>query len=274
VFKDTRNKAPTGNGHVTGTRCRPDITAAFEKDWITDDCTDWALIRLAGKKASKGESLETHKKNAATCLHYLLLARPDFLVAQGLLITRSAVMFLVGTGGVGIRQLKVDWGNENLYKFIYAFIYRLHDPSHFADPLYTRTGFNKETSEATYTVHFKMKEYPDFRTIHASRSFTTRTHVFSNLSLTRGDDRPPTVLKEQLCRTGRRFDELIILTKIHQLKNVPGVVEAVDGEIIEAPLSPGREKHRLGLRQTGSPFTSIRTAKKMLEMLFDLLEGI
>jgi hypothetical protein len=183
-------------------------------------------------------------------------------------------MFLVGIGGVGIRQLKVDWGNENLYKFIYAFIYRLNDPSHFADPLYKRTGFDKETSEATNTLRFKKNEYPNFRTIHARNPFTTRTHVLSNPSLTQGDDRSPTVFKEQLCRTGRRFNELTILTKIHQPKNVPGVVEAIDGEIIKASLFPGREKHLLGLRQTGSPFTSIPTAKKMLETLFDLLEGI
>jgi hypothetical protein len=272
VFKDTGNKTP--NGHVTGTKCRPDITAAFKKDWIREDYTDWALIRLAGERASKGKSFETQKINAATYLHYLLLARPDFLVAQGLVTTESKVMFLVGIGGVGIQQLEVDWGNENLYKFIYAFIYRLYDPSHFADPSYTRTGFNKKTLEATYTMHFKKKECPGFRTIHARNPFTTRTHVLSNPSLTQGDDRPPTVLKEQLCRTGRRFDELTILTKIHQPMNVPGVVEAVGGEIILAPLSPGREKHRLGLRQTGSPFASIRTAKKMLETLFDLLEGM
>ena len=30
VFKDTGNKTP--NGHITGTKCRPDITAAFEND--------------------------------------------------------------------------------------------------------------------------------------------------------------------------------------------------------------------------------------------------
>ena len=272
VFKDTGNKTP--NGHVTGTKCRPDITAAFEKDWITVDSTDWALIRLAGERASKGKTLDTQKKNAATYLHYLLLARPDFLVAQGLLTTTSAVIFLVGIGGVGIRQLKVEWRNKNLYKFLYAFIYRLYDPSHFADPSYTRTGFDKETSEAIYTVHIKMKEYPNFRTIHARNPFTTRTHVLSNPSPTKGDDRFLTVFKDQLCRTGRRFNERTILTKIHQPMNVPGVIEAVDGEIIAAPLSPGREKHLLGLRQAGSPFTSIPTAKKILETLFDLLEGI
>ena len=271
VFKDTEHKTP--NGHVTGTKCRPDITAAFEKDWIKDRCTDWALIHLAGERASSSKSFDTKKKNAATYLHYLLLARPDFLVAQSLLTFNSGVVFLLGIGGVGIQQLEVQWSDENLYKFLYAFIYRLYDPSHFADLSYTRTGFDKETSEAIYTVHFKTKECPNFRPIHARNPFAARTHVLSNSSPTQGA-MAPTVLKEQLCRAGRRFNELSILTKIHQSTNVPGVVEALDGEIIAAPLSPGREKHRLGLRQTGLPFTSIRTAKKMLEMLFDLLEGI
>ncbi|KAN0139749.1 hypothetical protein V8E53_002411 [Lactarius tabidus] len=270
VFKDMEYKTP--NAHITGTECRPDITAVFEKDWIEDHYTDWALIRLAGERASSGKSFNALKKNAAMYLHYLLLARPDFLVAQSLLTTKNGVVFFVGIGGVGIQQLEINWSDENLYKFIYAFIYCLYNPSHFADPSYTRTGFDKETSEATYTVRFKTKECPNFRLILARNPFATRTHVLYNPSLTQGGDRPPTVLKEQLCRTGRCFDELTILTKIHRLMNVPGVVEAVGGEIIPALLSPGREKHRLGLRQTGSPFTSIPTAKIMLEMLFDLLE--
>jgi hypothetical protein len=270
VFRDTGDKIP--HGHVTGTKCRPDITAAFEND-ITDSM-DWALIRLAGEKASKGKSLDTQKKNAASYLHYLLLARPEFLVAQGLLTTSSAIFFFLGIGGVGIRQLEINWDNENLYRFLYVFIYRLYDPSHFADPSCTRTGFDKETSEATYTVRINGKECPNLRTIHARSPFTSRTHVLSNPSPTKGDDEPPTVIKDRHCRTGRRFDEWSILTKIHHPKNVPGVVEVVDSEIIATPLSPEREKHRLGLRQTGSPFTSIRTAKKILETLFDLLEGI
>ena len=270
VFKDTGNKIP--NGHITGTKYRPDITAAFENDWITDNCTTWALIRLAGERASKRNNFETQKKNAATYLHYLLLARPDFRVAQGLLTTESSLIFLVGTGGEGIKQLDVDWNDKDIYKFIYAIIYRLYHPFHFLDPSHTRTGFNRESFEATYTVRFKEKEYPDFRTIYATNPFTVRTHVFSNPSLTQGDD--ASVIKEQLCRTGRPFDELTILNKIHRPMTVPGVVEAVWGEIIEDTLCPERKKHRLGLRQRGSPFKSIPTAKKMLETLFDLLEGI
>ncbi len=276
VFRDTGNNRP--RGHVTGTKCRPDITAAFEKDWREDQKgqlhSDWALMRLAGEKASRGKSFDTQKKNAATYLHYLLLARPDFLVAQGLLTIGDGVMFLVGTGGVGIQQLIVTWEDENLYRFLYAFIYRLYDPSDFADPSYTRTEFNEETSEVTYTVRIGTEDHPGFRLIHARNPFTTRTHVLSNPSGELvGPERRLTVLKEQLRSTGRRFDEGTILTKIHKQRRVPGVVEAVEIEVIEAPLSPKKEKHRLGLRQMGSPFRSIPTAKKMLETLFDLLEG-
>jgi hypothetical protein len=278
VFKDTETKIP--DGHATSTRCRPDITAAFEKDWkeIKVDRTEWALIRLAGEKPSNGKSLQTQKKNAASYLHYLLLARPDFLVAQGLLTTNNGVTFLVGTGGVGIQQLTVEWTKQtDLYKLLYAFIYRLYSPSHFADSSYTRTGFNKETRETTYTVRMNSMDYTDFRAIYAKNPFGTRTHVLSNPSskLTpEGDDRPLTVVKDQLCRIGRRFEEQAILSEIHGSMRVPGVVEAVGGEIISAPLSPEREKRRLGLRQMGLPLTSIPTAKKMLEMLFDVLEGI
>ena len=230
---------------------------------------NWPIIRLVGERASTDEVSDSQKKRATTYLHYLLLARPDFLIAQGLLITKSGIMFLVGVGGVGIQQLMVNWGDKSLYKFLYVSIYRLYEPSHFADPSYKKTWLNKETSEVTYTVDFKMKVYPDFCAIHARNPFTTRTHVLSNPS-----HRDVTVIKELLCLTGRRFDEWTILTKIHHLTKVPGVVEAVYHEVIPTHLSPEREKHRLGLRQTGSAFTSIPTAKKVLETLFDLLEGI
>ena len=165
VFKDTGNRTP--NRSVMGTKCRPDITAAFKKDWIADDCKNWALIRLMGEKASKGKTRETQRRNAATYLYYLLLSRPNFLVAQGLLTTRGSVMFLVGISGVGIWQLEVNWDNKDLHKLIYAFIYRLYDPSHFADPSYARTKFNQETSEASYTIDFLSYRFSGFHPIHA-----------------------------------------------------------------------------------------------------------
>jgi len=236
---------------------------------MNPDCTEWPLIQLAGEKASTGKTYEVQLKNAATYLHFLLTARPDLLVAQGLLTTNTGVTFLVGTGGVGIQRLTVKWTKRNhLYKLLYAFIYRLYSPAHFADLSCKRTGFNEKTREATYTLRMNSMDYTNFRAIYAQNPFGTRTHVLSNpLSevMPEGDNRPLTVLKDQLCRIGRRFNEWTILSKIHQPMRVPGVVEAVGSEIIKADLSPGREKHRLGLRQTGSSFTSIPTAKKVLE---------
>jgi hypothetical protein len=138
-----------------------------------------------------------------------------------------------------------------------------------------RTEFDEKTFEVTYTVRFQAKEFPGFRPIDARNPFVTRTHILSNpFRMLEGPERTFTVLKQQLCRTGGRSDELSILEKIHRPNRVPGVVEAVDGEVTVAPLSPGRAKYLLGLRQTGLPFRSIPTAKKMLEILFDLLEGI
>ena len=233
-----------------------------------NDSMNWPIIRLVGERASTDEVSDSQKKRATTYLHYLLLARPDFLIAQGLLITKSGIMFLVGVGGVGIQQLMVNWGDKSLYKFLYVSIYRLYDPSHFADTSYKKVSLNEETSEVTYNVDFKT-EHPGFRAIYARNPFTTRTHVLSNPS--QGDI---TVIKELLCLAGRRFDEWKILNKIHHPAKVPGVVEAVYHEVIPTLLSPEREKHRLGLRETGSAFTSIPTAKKVLETLFDLLEGI
>ena len=164
-----------------------------------NDSMNWPIIRLVGERASTDEVSDSQKKRATKYLHYLLLARPDFLVAQGLLTNMRLVMFLVGTGSVGIWQLKVNWEDKDLHKFIYAFIYCLYDPSHFADPSYVRTRFNKETSEASYTVDFSTKKFPGFRTIHAKNPFTTHTHVLSSPSLTQGADRSLTVIKEQLC---------------------------------------------------------------------------
>ena len=69
------------------------------------------------------------------------------------------------------------------------------------------------------------------------------------------------------------FQRTIHSHHIHQLAKVPGVVEVVHSEMIKMPLFKERRKHRLGLQQSGSPFMSIPTVRKVLETLFDVLEG-
>ena len=140
------------------------------------------------------------------------------------------------------------------------------------------TDFDREDCQASYTVHITVGtqtvDCPGFRPIYAKNPFATRTHVLSNpSSRVSVEGKVLTVLKDQLCRTGKRFDELSMIDLVHRPR-VPGVVEAVYGETIPTLGSSGRCRHRLGLQQSGSPFTSIPNPQKMLETLFDLLEGI
>jgi hypothetical protein len=55
---------------------------------------------------------------------------------------------------------------------------------------------------------------------------------------------------------------------------MPGVVEAVY-TLIGMPerFDVARKKHRIGLRQSGSPITSVPTLNTMLEIVFCVLEG-
>jgi hypothetical protein len=256
----------------------PDVTAAFERHW-EDGAVRWPFICLAGEMASAGESRVDQEQHAFSYLHYLLLARPDLFVAQGLLLSslRRQVTFLFGIGGEGIWQFNVKWDEQDLNKLLYCFIYRLYEPGNFADPSYIKTEFHEKTS-ARYTIKITYpggtKECGGFYPIYARNPFATRTHVLSN-PIFKFEDNDLTILKDQFCRVERRFQELTILNDhVHQPEGVPGVVVVAYGEQIKHPLSKERCKHRLGLRESGSRFTSIPTLSKVLEMLFDVLEGI
>ena len=260
--------------------------AAFEGHWKSDLATGhlfvhWPFVRLAGESASAGKTHGDQKKQAILYLHYLLLARPDLYVGQGVLASDAGVTFLFGIGGEGIWEFEVKWAHKELYKLLYAFIYRLYEPGGFADETYIKTEFDEEFT-AKYTIKItysgRTQECPGFHSICAKNPFATRTHVLSNPDFKlEGNDL--TIFKDQFCRVGRCFKELDILTEhIHKQRQVPGVVVAAYGETIIPPRPlPGSEqryKYRLGLGESGSPFTSIPTLHEVLETLFDVLEGI
>ena len=274
-FRDTGSKSPPG--HVTDTRCRPDIMAAFRGHW-KDGVVSWPLIRLAGEVASKGTAQPKQSEQAKSYLHYLLLARPDLDIAQGLLTDENKITFLFGIGGEGIRQFDVEWENPDLNRLLYAFIYRLYEPGDFADSSYITEV--DENITPTYTIKINYPGGPTepikcdgFYSIYARNPFATRTHVLSNPGFTL-EGKVLTILKDQICR-GRRFEELEILNnRVHNPEQVPGVVVAAYGQNIKPPRSKERSKHRLGLGESGSPFMSIPTLSDMLETSFDVLEGI
>jgi hypothetical protein len=278
-FKSTGTKCHTG--HVTDVKCRPDYTAAFESNWKQDDTTLWPCIQLAGEKASKGKSADVQKKQAYSYLHYLLLARPDLHVVQGVLTSENEVKFLFGIGGFGIRAYTFEWEMKDLHRLMHAFIYRLYRPGHFADPSYVEMVPNLENSEVAYTV--RVTEGNGGETIitglsplHANNPFGTRTQVLSNpASEVIVNGKHLTVVKDQLCRIGTRFNERDILSYVHAEGKVPGVVEAICGEEIVIPRSicEDRIKHRIGMWQEGTPFMGISSLQQALETVFDTLEG-
>ena len=101
VFKSTRHA--TQPGHVNDNQSKPDIVGAFENDWLSgseEGQVPWTCIRLAAKDGSKRKS--KGEQEAGTYLDLLLLARPDFKAAFGLLISEKVFQLLVGIGGDGV----------------------------------------------------------------------------------------------------------------------------------------------------------------------------
>ena len=180
VFRDSGSKILPG--HVTDTKCMPDITAAFECDWKKGrhgPVVHWPFVRLAGEHASEGKNHDDQKKQAISYLHYLLLARPDLYVAQGMLTSKSSVTFLFGIGGCGVREFEVKRNDPNLFKFLYRFIYRLYNPGDFADSSYIETAPDKNTM-VKYTININVPDEGEktcrgFYPIYARNPFTTRT---------------------------------------------------------------------------------------------------
>jgi hypothetical protein len=155
VFKNTGSKAP--GSHVTETECKPDITAAFDIHW-QNNTTLWPCVQLAGEKASEGKSKDDQRKQAVSYLHYLLLARPDFYVAQGMLISDDGVWFLLGISGVGIRSTTASWTSSKLPELVYACIYRLYSPAHFADPSYVDAMIDVPSNSVEYCTHHSVSD--------------------------------------------------------------------------------------------------------------------
>jgi hypothetical protein len=134
--------------------------------------------------------------------------------------------------------IECPWNDKELYQLLYAFIYPLYDPGDFADKSYTRTKADLIEETVEYTVQISIPsttpegstrtlDCTGFCAISARNPFSTRTHVLSNPSFKeKVNGKALTVLKDQLCRSGTRFDEEIILKAIHRKRVVPGVVEA------------------------------------------------
>ncbi|KAJ2929103.1 hypothetical protein H1R20_g7989, partial [Candolleomyces eurysporus] len=284
VFKSTPHD--TQPKHVTDAESKPDMVAAFEKDWLSgkdERKVPWGCIRLAGEDASKGKTKSGQMQQAATYLDLLLLARPDFKAAFGLLISEKEFQLLVGIAGDRVYKFTFQWTSRITRQVAYTLVYCLYDFPTFQDSSIIMTH-DKATRICTYTFTLTVKNKEDskpqqvscsrFICRYAQGSFGTRTHVFVSESLDppKVAGQPIRVIKDQLCRKDTRFNEVGILEAIHRDGPVPGVVELVHEEKISSSLVKNRETVRLGLKQEGDPFMSIKTPQEMLMVAYDALE--
>jgi hypothetical protein len=74
------------------------------------------------------------------------------IVKSGGYVSDERVLFLLGIGGIGIRSLPVPWDQKTLSNLMYAFIYRLYMPAHFADPSYLNVKLNVPKNSVEYTL--------------------------------------------------------------------------------------------------------------------------
>ncbi|RXW12023.1 hypothetical protein EST38_g13833 [Candolleomyces aberdarensis] len=285
VFKSTPHE--TQPRHVNHVESKPDIVAAFEKDWQSgkdERKVPWPCIRLAGKDASKGKTKPGQMQQAVTYLDLLLLARPDFKAAFGLLISEKEFHLLVGIAGDRVYEFTFQWTSRFTRRVAYALVYFLYDFPKFQDSSIIM-AHDKATGVCTYTFALEVKNKEDseprqvfcprFVCRYARGSFGTRTHVFVSESLDppKVAGQPVRVIKDQLCRKDTRFNEVGILKVIHRDGPVSGVIELVHEERILSSLVKDRETVRLGFKQEGDPFMSIKTPQEMLMVAYDALEG-
>ncbi|PPQ85292.1 hypothetical protein CVT25_010065 [Psilocybe cyanescens] len=278
LFKSLGNMYPPK--HVTDTKCRPDIIAAFEKDFDERHVHAWPQIQLTGEIISKGRNIDAQRRQAALHLYYMILARPDLYVSHGLLLDDSKVTFFAGITGHGIFDISLKFDDEHLRPLLYALIDHIYSPGKFKDNRYISITFNPQWQECEYTLSLQTSPGPPlhcdkFKAIYARNPFETTTYVFTTSEPIMINNRPMRVVKDQYCRA-TRFDEPEILKHIHKERGIPGVVELLHDEEWETPISPmhsnHRVKRRLGLSQHGSDFMSVKTVKAMLEAAYDMLE--
>jgi predicted RNA-binding Zn-ribbon protein involved in translation (DUF1610 family) len=132
VFKDTGNKPPLG--HVTDSKCKPDITAAS-----TSLAGRRHIVAVCPTCGRKGVLRKIQRRTEETS--YILSPLPPTRTTRppcctGMLISDEGIWFLLGIGGVGIRSMTCHLEEQQPAPADVCFIYRLYRPEHFADPSY------------------------------------------------------------------------------------------------------------------------------------------
>ncbi|KAF5314319.1 hypothetical protein D9619_011924 [Psilocybe cf. subviscida] len=254
--------------------CNASISAGTEVQWAEVS----AVVEIYSDRARDG-----HHAIAYTL--QLLQARPDLTCAQGMHVGDDGITLILASSDGVILSPVLNIAASPHAQLLYAFIKRLYDPHlMMLDPTIQR---RRDASTGQYTFDITLTS-PDGRSvvkclgysiIAAHRTIGERSQVFCNTdSPALIDGVPVPVIKDHYRERDNHFEETQILRHIHASSPFPGVVEVVySADPVVRPdktpvYSGALRKIRLGFRQFGNRFMSLKTPLEVLTAVYDLLE--
>ena len=264
--------------HPSGTTCRPDYVACPD----TKENFHWTEIDATVEIHSAGENAKDGLRHAVSYTFYLLQARPDRVSVQGFYADAKGVVLIISSANGVQKSLNLSLKDAQQYQLIYGFVRRLYDPlPAMIDPTVKRRMGN---SFWVFDIMLRISdsqsvECVGYRIEKALGFIGRRTHIFvNNVNPASLNGVAITVIKDQYCHRGHRFNEVELLHHIHDGDEVPGVVHMVHSEDVKrddgTPVCSGnRYKKRIGLAEYGKPFMDLKTPLEALKAIYDLLES-
>ncbi|KAG8812918.1 hypothetical protein FRC19_002805 [Serendipita sp. 401] len=270
-------------GHPTGTACHPDIVAYQQHVPAKSAKTNlhWSHLEATGEVYSLKKTLEHSEAQAAGYTSYHLQARPDRRSVSGIW-TKDKVFRIFFTDACQVfRTREINIREDSAGQLFFAFVWSLYHPQ--LDRSITR---NLDVVPPTFKVQVGPKEFYNSLTVSfAGEAVGRRTTIMTQ------EHNCDLVIKEQYIEEGRRFDEGGILDKLHKDGIFPGVVRVGTYGPVKSRKVPiaeahtvaighnrhrriTRHKRRLVLKDKGTPLAKVKTIKKFLMGLYDLLEII
>ena len=209
-------------------------------------------------------------------------ARPDRVSIQGFYTDVEGVVLILSSADGVQKSPKLNLKDAAQYQLLYAFVRRLYDllPS-MVDPTMKRRRQNSLwVFDIMLTIpHSPSVECVGYRIEKALGCVGRRTHTFvNNVNPIILNGVTITVIKDQYCYRGHRFNESEVLSHVHAEEEIPGVVHMAHSEDVkrddDTPVCSGvRYKKRIGLVEYGKPFMDLKTPLEALEAIYDLLES-
>jgi hypothetical protein len=259
--------------HPTGTATRPDFVA-LKKQTGENRRLYWSAFEATGEIKS-GRSVPKAKAQGVSYTGFLLQARPDYISVQGIYVQPDAFMLVVTNACGTFSTPLLDWGPRPSRLLLSAWISCLYRPVN-VDPSVTM-----QTVEGVpkFTINCGGAVYTNCSIRHAGSPFGRRTIVYNTDP--QSELQKSMVIKEQYIKVDRRFEEHLILEKIHQDTDFPGVTRVVyseavkvdDNELVVEHGDEKRKKTRVIMQDTAGPLMDAETVRDALIAIYDLLEG-